>query len=397
MRYKVFSIDSNGRPASFETDVEALDEVRARLRVRGDIVLEERAIGGSFAKIRYARSSSIDVPILCAQLATLLNAGLSVPESVRLLASNASADPYRAVLSALHDQLRAGRTLSAAFAAALPGRSQLLVAMLQAGERTSGIAGALERYREHALRVDAIVSGIRAALLYPLFLTISGGLVVTFLLTFVVPRFARVYEHAHGTLPAAAQLMLAWGRWIDGRAYWVWIAALVLGVGLVLLFVWPAARTWMQDTSLKLPAVAPIARQIHLARLYRTLGALLAGGLPVTRALAQCDDVVPPSMRPALGSTLAGIGEGRPLSESLADANLVTPVTRGLLGAGERSGRLADMSTQAADFLDRETEQVLAAATRLIEPLIMTVCTAVIGTIVVLMYMPIFELAGALQ
>jgi general secretion pathway protein F len=218
-----------------------------------------------------------------------------------------------------------------------------------------------------------------------------------FLLGYVVPKFSLVYEEIQGDLPVPSRLLLQTGRLIE--AHGLAAAAVVLaGIGLLVRLAWtPGARRWIGARLWQIPAIGVRMRLYQLARFYRTLGMLLRGGTPIVGALDLTSGLLAPALLPSLERAREAIREGRPISEAMSQHGLTTPVALRMLRVGERSGRMDEMMERVASFLDEEIARWVEWFTRLFEPLLMAFIGLIIGAIVVLMYLPVFELAGSIQ
>jgi general secretion pathway protein F len=190
---------------------------------------------------------------------------------------------------------------------------------------------------------------------------------------------------------------MGWGQLLDAHG------PLVLGVflGAVALMasivVRPAARAAAGRAIARIPSVGRQLQLYQLARLYRTAGMLLRGGLPVVTAFEMTQGLLAAASQPQLAAATLAVRQGQSLTESLARHGLTTPVAERMLRVGERSGNMGEMMERVAEFYDTELSRWVAVATRLIEPAMMTVIGLLIGGIVVMMYFPIFELAGAIR
>ncbi|MCD6043572.1 MAG: Type secretion system domain protein, partial [Burkholderiales bacterium] len=255
---------------------------------------------------------------------------------------------------------------------------------------------ALSRYVAYAAQVDAVRRRVVHASIYPALLTVVGGMVALFLLLYVVPRFAHIYQERGADLPLFSRLLLEWGQAVDknGAAVFGMIAAaLFLGVYVLRA---QGVRRWLVDRLWRLPAVGERLKIYQLARFYRTIGMLLRGGMPLVRALDMGAELLHPVLRVRLAAASRAISEGRGVSQSLEAQGLVTPVALRMIAVGEKGGNMGEMLEQVAQFHDEELARWVEWFTRLFEPLLMALIGLVIGVIVLLMYMPIFELAGSL-
>jgi general secretion pathway protein F len=212
-----------------------------------------------------------------------------------------------------------------------------------------------------------------------------------------VPRFAGIYEDIGGDLPFASKMLMKWGQLLDAHGLAVAVG-FVLGAGvLVQLAMRPAFRAAVGRTITRIPTVGQQLQIYQLARLYRTVGMLLRGGLPVVTAFEMTRGLLAANSQPRLAAATRAIREGQSLTDSLAAQGLTTPVAERMLRVGERSGNMGEMMERIAAFYDEELSRFVDVATRLIEPAMMAVIGLVIGGIVVLMYFPIFELAGSIR
>jgi general secretion pathway protein F len=198
-------------------------------------------------------------------------------------------------------------------------------------------------------------------------------------------------------LPLLSRLLLRWGKLLQANGPIV-LGAVVLGVaGIVYLGSRPATRTWIMQRLWQIPAAGERMRVYQLARFYRTVGMLLRGGTPLGPSLAMVSDLLQPELRQHLQGAAKNITEGRSVSYAMETHGLTTPVSLRMLQVGERTGEMGEMMERIGAFYDEEMARWVEWFTRLFEPLLMAVIGVVIGFVVVLMYLPIFDLAGSLK
>lgn len=390
MRYRVKAIGADG--AVVETELEAASEaeLRAVAAARGLSVLSLRRLA-----VRPPRSR-FPLQLFNQELLALLHAGIPLAEAISALAEKEHRGAVRVVLSDILTALREGRTLSSALEAEPQAFPELYVATIRAAERTSDLGQALERYIAYQQQIDGLRGKLVNAAIYPVLLLAVGGLVVLFLLGYVVPRFSHIYEDLGSDLPWLSRLLLDWGLFVEGHA---WLLAALLAAGAVALAlavrrpaVWIAVRREMW----RLPMLGARLRVFQLARFYRTLGMLLSGGIPAVTALGMVSGLLSPILRDSLQTSIGRIREGRGFAVTLAEGGLTTPVARHMLTVGERAGNLGEMLTRAAEFHEEQTAREVEWLTRLFGPILMLVIGCAIGLIVVLMYLPIFQLAESI-
>jgi len=330
------------------------------------------------------------------ELLALLEAGLNLTEALATLMTKERQPLARAVLGQVLQALREGRNFSEVLAAMPQHFPEVYAATVRASERTGDLPQALARYIAYQVQFDTLRKKLASAAIYPLMLLAVGGFVTLFLLGYVVPRFSAVYESSGREMPWMSTVLLGFGKAIHTH----WQVALtglvtVLGGGAWALSQ-PPIRARLVGGVLRLPGLAGRADEFRLARFYRAVSLLLAAGIALPRAMGMVTGLLGPAQQPRLAQARAAVEQGQMLSSALLGAGLASPVAESLIKVGERSGALADMLERTARFQDEDFSRWVDWASRLLEPVLMAVLGLVIGTVVVLMYMPIFELAGSL-
>jgi general secretion pathway protein F len=350
-------------------------------------------VAGAAGTRRGARFSVLE---FSQELIALLDAGLSIVEALEGLLEKEASPEGQAVYEGLLGKLRDGQRLSTALRALPAVFPPLFVGLVQAAEGTSDLPQSLSRYVEYQSRLDTVRGRIVSASIYPAVLLLVGGGVCLFLMGYVVPRFAVVYQGSGRSLPWMSQLLLSWGQWVGAHAGAAAIgaASAVLAAFFSLRHAWRSGRLLAAFS--RVPRVGENVRVMELSRLYLTLGMLLEGGIAIVPALEMAAAASLPSTRAALAGVATSVSAGGKLSEAFEAHALATPIALRMLRVGERSGCLGVMLTRAALFYEAQTARWIERFTRLFEPLLMAAIGIVIGLIVVLLYMPIFELAGSL-
>jgi general secretion pathway protein F len=376
--------------------LDAADEAaaRAQARMQGLTVLSARTRGIGVPGIRLT-DQRFPLLLFSQELLALLGAGLSLVEVLETMAEKETRPEARKVIARLTDALYEGRALSQALAE-FPGIfPTLYVATVRAAERTGDLPEALGRYVEYHQRLDAVKKKIVSAAIYPAVLIGVGLLVTLFLLGYVVPRFSQIYDSTGRNLPWLSQVLLQWGRLLNAYG-----GLVLLGTALALILLvvgFGRAASWALAAAWRIPALGRRMLTYQLARFYRTVGMLLRGGTPIVPALEMVAGLLHPRLRTRLAAAVERVREGASVSQAMEANGLVTPVATRMLRTGEKGGNLAQMMESVAAFHDEELGRWVDWFMRLFEPLLMAAIGVVIGLIVVLMYLPIFELAGSLQ
>ena len=400
MRVQLTVAQGKGLPRRIELDAPTLADARVQATRLGHVVLSCQSAGGRLPAWLIAPAGSrgkkaLDVVVFIEQLRDLLVAGLSVIEALDALRRGAKGAAV-ATLEQLERQLREGKTLSDALAsdATFPA---LLVALVRASELTSDLPQTLSRFLEHEQRVTEVRHRLVSTAIYPMLLMGVGSLVLLFLLFYVMPRFARVFEGMTGELPWSARAMVAWSQWLAGPGAW-WLAGL-FGAVLVLAasLMSPTLRArWFQ----RVLAWKPLHDRLttyFLSRWYRATGMLVQGGIPLPQALQLSNALLPLSLQAGGQAVVLAVNDGLSPSAAHVRAGMATPIAEQLMLAGERTGDLGGVLTRIAHFHESEVSRMLERTMRAMEPVVMVAIGLGVGLVVVLMYMPIFELAAAIQ
>lgn len=344
-----------------------------------------------------SRSTRIPLVAFSQELVALLDAGLALVEAIDTLTEKEASPGVRRILEQIRARLFEGRTLSAAFEELPHCFPPLYIATVRASERTGSIREALLRFVAYQQQLDLLRKKLVSASIYPLVLCGAGLLVTFFLLGYVVPRFSAIYEDLGSDLPWASRMLMQWGQTMHNHGVAV-LLTIAAGAALIVHFAMnPGVRAAIGRQLAKVPMIGRQIQLYQLARLYRTVGMLLKGGMPAVTSFDMSAGLLSPALRPALTQATLAVREGQSLANSMERFGLTTPVATRMLRVGERSGNMGDMMERIAAFYDDELARTVDLLTRLIEPALMSLVGIVIGVIVVLMYFPIFELAGSIQ
>lgn len=375
--------------------LQALDVAQARQQLQADgaqvISLKARR-----QLTLPSRRAKFALGLFIQELVVLLDAGLVLVEAVETLRDKAPPGINRQVMSDLLASMYEGNSLSKAMQLKPQTFPELLVATVASSEHSGQLAVALRRYHHFEAHLETVKKRVSGALMYPLVVLSVGALILLFLLFFVIPRFASVFDSV-ADLPATARFMVWWGALVDTRGTELLIGMAVAIAALVVLFRSAAFKRQVANLFWKIPSLGAQRTLFILARFYRTAGMLLMGGMPVVTAVELSGALLPLERQGDLRHAMSDIRAGQPLSTSLARHQLTTAVAERLLRVGEQSGELAAMCERIAQFHDEALERAIELFSKVFEPILMLVVGGLIGLIVFMLYMPIFELAGSIQ
>ena len=398
--FDVVAIGPSGAIQSVRVAAPDGQQACQHVQLGGSRVISCHGVGpsrGRLGALAARRGAKLDIGLFVEELAALLEAGLGMVDAVRTLAAKERRGAGRDAIERIAEDLTQGLPLSKALANQPDVFPTLLAAAAAASEQTGDLVPALRRYAGHLETLAALRGKVLGAAVYPALLLGVGSLVVLFLLGVVVPRFAQLLEGTQSNLPLASSLLMSWGKTVAAHPL-AFTGLLCAAAGLVVLVVFRAMRSgWRIRGLQRVWVVGALARKFRHAQFYRTSAMLVQGGVPALRAFAMSRSLLTPEDQGQLDLATARIAEGRRIGPALADATLADPVAHRMLEVAQRTGRLNETLTRIAEFQDAQLARAVAVASRLIEPALMIFIGLVIGAIVVLMYMPIFDLASSFQ
>ena len=396
--------DASGRVFEEREAAQSEQDVRRKLGERGLLVYSVASGGGLVAQVvpalRTARRRTLsgsDFQIFNQQFVTLIRAGLPILKALDLLAERAAAESLRPTLRAIRDRVKEGATLSEAFDQQ-GSFDRVYTTSLLAGERGGNLVGVLESY----IAYQKVTSGFRkrllGALVYPAILVVAASSILTYVTTFVIPRFADLYRDLNVELPGITIVVTRLAT--DFR--WEVLGAAVLAV-LLVVFGTMWSRTdkggYVTDKlTLKLPVLGNVWIKFQVAQLCRTLATLLHGGIPLVSALETAAGAVRSRLfSEGLVGAAESVRQGQPLSAGLQGTGLIPPLALEMVQVGEASGSLAAMLASVADFYEDEVNTRLSTLVAVIEPAILIFMAAVVLIILLALYLPIFSIGSSVH
>lgn len=392
-RYNAYKPD--GREVTGLLEAETVRDATVRLRKDGlyprDIVAAEATGGGT---LRFSRRVGLpELSLMTRRLATLLGSSVPVFEAIDTLHEQELPGELKNILSRIRERLGEGAGLAKALAAEPKVFSESYVSMVAAGEASGALDIVLERLAEFMEDQDAVRSKVVTSLAYPLLMVIVGTAVMIFLLAFVIPKIVTVFENNKAALPLITVLLIK-GSTLLRKGWW----ALVILAGAA-AYAWQkvkrreAVRLWQDRIILRLPLVGPLVQRLILSRFAKVLGLLLMSGVPVIRALEITGEVV---VNRTYRAFLQGVREeliqGVSLSASLRNSPLFPPLLVHMIGVGEKSGQLENMLVKAGAAFEKEFDSAISRSMALLEPLLVLAMGVCVGTVVVAVLLPIFQL-----
>lgn len=386
-----------------EVVIEASDQhaVAAALAVRpADIVglrSLDAAVPGQSGASAARRHKSFPLRFFSQELAVLLEAGIPLYEALATLRDKDANGATHGLISDLIGSLEHGMNFAQALREHPAVFSSLFIASIEASQRTGQMAQALRGHADYLTWLESLRDKLVSALIYPLILICAGTLVMLFLTMFVVPRFAQIYKDLGGDLPWMSRALLGVGQTVGQHPLVVVVVLVGVMAGVFTSWRSPALRAKLTASLWRLPYVGDRLRLVELSALYRTLGMLLEAGVAVVPALQASAELMGPALRGALADATQMVNNGARLSESLDACGLTTPVSQRMMRVGEQSGELGRMLERAARFYDEDLARFSDWVGRVVSPVLMLVMGVLIGGVVVMMYLPIFQVAEQIR
>jgi len=386
-----------------EQSVMAADIGTARHEVerRGGHVFEIKRRGFSLAAgstKRRGRVKMAEFLIFNQELIALLKAGLPVVRSFEILLERQKSPVLRRVLTDVRERVNSGSSISEAFAEEGDLFPRLYWTSLKAGEKSGEIEAVLRRYLKYQKTVIALTRKVVSTLVYPVILIALSAVLITILMTFVIPRFTEFFADFDAELPLLTVVVLGIATFLRHNFL---ILAGALGAGGFLLYRWvqtPSGRVWLDAFMLKLPIVGGIFRRFAITQFTRSLGTLLGGGTPLVPALENAADAIGNrSVSQKVASVVPKVREGRELWKALEATGIFTDLTIEMIKVGESSGALEEMLAAVSEFYDEEIDLLLARVISFVEPAILVLMGGVIVTILLSVYLPMFRLMSAIK
>jgi len=374
-------------------------EVRERFAKQGFLVywVKPKGLitGGKIRRGRRVKQSSFLV--FNQQLLTLLKAGLPVLAALDLLIKRQKDVYFRSLLQNVRERVRAGELLSEAFSAqnVFP---KIYTTTLMAGEKSGSMDEVLGRYINFQRMTLSFKKKLAVSLIYPALLVAVVAVMLVFLVTYVVPQFAKLYSDLNAQLPSITLLMMAIGTHAQKYAP---VGAIVLAVSIVLIWRWKATDRGadaIDRATHKLPVVGDIWLKYHVSTFSRMLSTLLTGGMALVASLETAGaSMTSRKILNGLQTAAGRVREGQSLAHSLEEQKMFPDLSVEMIEVGESTGALPAMLTSVAEFYEEDVQTALSAAMALVEPVILVIMAVFVGGILISLYLPIFSLGSSIH
>jgi type IV pilus assembly protein PilC len=389
-----------GESQSGEIEVARQEEVVEQLRKKRILVTSVRPKGGGFKlpKIGGSGISTKDLAIFTRQFATMISAGLPLVQCLDILAKQASKPSFGTIIGDVTHEVESGSTLSDSLGKHKDVFDDLFRNMVAAGEAGGVLDEILMRLANYIEKADALKRKIQSAMVYPaVVLSVALG-ATAFMLIFIIPTFAKMFTDFGGELPLPTKIVLMMSNFLQG--FW-WVLVLV-GVGIVVIYnryyATEGGKRVVDGVMLKIPVLGDVLLKGAVARFTRTLGTLIASGVPILGGLEITARTAGNKViAEAIMTARASIREGETVAAPLKTSGVFPPMVVQMISVGEQTGALDEMLTKIAVFYEAEVDTAVDTLTSIIEPVMIVVMGGIVGGMVIAMYLPMFKLISVVS
>ncbi len=407
--FKYVARDKSGQQVEQTQDAQSKDSLIKSLRDQGlyvssiseqktaAVAKKSKGFSFSFGK----RVGLKDISIFCRQFATMINAGVSLIRCLDVLEQQSSNPTLKEMIRDIQKEVEGGATLSRSLAKFPRVFSELAVGLVRAGEIGGVLDETLDRLADFMEKDLELRQKIKSAMTYPVLVLFVAVGIVTFLVMFILPKFMQMFLDLgmeDSDFPAPTRLLMDVSHFMTSKWY-IMIGIIVgLTVGINRLKATKTGKRYFDMITLKLPVFGPLNHKVAIARFARTLSTLLASGVPILQALETVAGTVANDIiSDAILMARASIREGDTISDPLAESKMFPPMVVQMIAIGEETGQLDSMLEKVADFYEREVDAAVESLTAALEPVMIVVLGAIVGFIVIAMFMPLIGIIGNLS
>ncbi len=398
-KYTYNARDVRGRPQSGSLEAASESEAIRRLRSEG-LTVTDISISSALLDVERLRTQQMaknvkreEVISFSAQLSVMLDTGVPLSEALRAFLAQCKGGGFARVVEIVADRINSGVAFSVSIAEFPKVFPTLMVSLVRASEAAGALASMLGRVSTYLGKERKTVRQIKGALTYPALMLGMALVVTTFLVGWVLPRFARIYEARSAALPKPTRLLLDFSGFITGNWIALLIAVVAVAVGAFFGLRSRQGRYALDWVKIHAPVIGPIFRNFYLSRATRTLGTLLAAGVTLPEAVRIVRGVTSNELWTRLWDRIEGsMTSGRTIAEVVCDTPLIPPSVAQMIAAGERTGRLPTVLERVSEVCEEDLEEAVKTGTQMIEPAVITFMGLLIGGIAIALLLPIFTL-----
>jgi len=394
--------DQNGNAVNGALEGQDRKDAIEQLRKKNLVIVsmeEAKAKKKASPSFSFRKTAKLeDIVVFSRQLATMVDAGISLVSAFDILGEQAEKPAFKKILLKIRDDIQTGNSLSECFAKYPAVFSPLFVNMVKAGESSGMLDDILERLANYLEKTNTLIRKVKSALTYPAIITLMAISITIILLVKVVPVFEEIFAGFGADLPRPTMILIAVSNAI--REYFIWTVG---GVGLTVFALFKHIKTdkgrlAFDKLIFRLPIFGNLAKKVAISKFTRTFSTLNKSGVPILLALEIVGKTAGNKVvEEAVDKVRNNIREGESIAAPLSQSPVFPPMVVRMISVGEQTGQLEKMLTKIADFYDEQVDAAVSGLTSLIEPLIIAFLGIAIGGIVICMFLPIFKLTSVIQ
>jgi type IV pilus assembly protein PilC len=401
-KFSYKAMDAKGSSTTGEIEGESKAAVAAALRNKGITVVDINEVKQGFGQITIGgRVKSKDLVVFARQFATMINSGLAMLRALTVLQQQTENKKFAAIIEQVRNDVEAGIALSDALEKHPKVFNRLFCSMVRAGEIGGILDEVMHRIAEQLEKDDSIRRSVKSAMTYPIMIAAFAVIVMIGMILFLIPIFSGMYKDMDAKLPGLTQMMVNISELAKSFPQNVIIVAAIIGAiwGLKRLKATEKGTMAWDRIKLRIPmGIGDIVRKMAVARFSRTLGTLVSSGVPILQAIEITGQSAGNAViEKAMEHVSASVKEGQTISGPLSQASVFPDMVVQMLAVGEETGSLDQMLNKVADFYEDEVNASIKSLTSIIEPIMMLGVGALVGTIVISLYLPIFNMMNVVK
>jgi len=400
--YEYIALNKSGKNIKGIIDANSALAARQKLRDKSFFPVEVKEtstketdinLGGVSLTTLFKRVKAQEVSVMTRQLSILMGAGITLVPALDAMISQISNPLFKRIIAQVKEAVNEGSSLANAFAQHPKVFSQIYINMIRAGEASGSLDSVLDRLAEFSEKQHALKGRFQAAMAYPVFMSLIGTGILLFLITYIVPNITSVFDDMQQTLPLPTLLLIGTSNFFKTN-WWLFIIVFTGGLIIVKRLIKTSKGRYMWDElKLRLPVFGTVNTKLAMARFGRTLGSLLASGVPLLTSLEIVRNIVNNVIiAGVIDNAIIEIGEGKSLAAPLSQSRWFPPIAVQMISVGEQSAELENMLEKFADIYEKEVDSQIMAMTSMLEPFMILAMGLVVGFVVISILLPIFEM-----
>ncbi len=385
-----------GESRKGEMEAENPESLTNRLRQQDITVTKVKKKRGELSLVIGAPVKPKELVVFTRQFATMIDAGLPLVQCLTILADTSDNKAFQKILSDVRTSVESGATFSNALARHPKVFNPLFVNLVAAGEAGGILDTIMNRLAVHIEKMVKLKRRIKSAMTYPVAVLVIAIAIIVLMLWKVIPTFQRMFtDFGGGSLPRPTAILISLSEGFISNGHWFALFLFAFIALIIFLVKWKKSRYYVDKALLYMPVLGPTIQKTVVARFTRTMGTLLASGVPILDSLTivarTAGNMV---VEEAILFIKDRLAEGQSMAPPLMETGVFPPMVAQMIGVGEQTGALDAMLNKIADFYDDEVDVAVENLTSLLEPIMMSVLGVVVGGVIVAMYLPVFEMAG---